>query len=323
MRDRHDDYEPIIAGRRSREPRREQGPPLWRTVLPVVAVFAVVILVAWWWTSRPPSDEGATNAQQEPAAPETFPETHVEQEVVPPARDPGAPAEPTQQQARPAPAPEPVVPAESEAAPTPEATAQSAPEVVPESDAAPPAPPTSVAVRFTSPDSQVRFELRRAPDQAPFLTSKAGDTVEVPPGTYRVTASGSQLERFERDVTFEGDRTLEYAVELCAQRKYDRESLVGQLVEERKCSSAAECQTLFAILSEYADELVRQREFRMEQCVKRRAGATPDGQWTLNIECDGAMPETTCGIEIAEGECTHAQPPRSMRGGTCPRGEIK
>jgi hypothetical protein len=169
----------------------------------------------------------------------------------------------------------------------------------------------------------VRFELRRAPDQAPFVTSKAGDTIEVPPGAYRVTASGSQLERFERDVTFEGDRELEYAVELCAQPKYDRESLVGRVVEQRKCSSTAECQALFGILSESADDLVRQRDFRMEQCAKWRPGATPEGQWTLNIQCDGAMPETTCGIEIGEGECTHAQPPRSARGGTCPRAEIK
>ncbi|MBM0103742.1 hypothetical protein JM946_03255 [Steroidobacter sp. S1-65] len=155
------------------------------------------------------------------------------------------------------------------------------------------------------------------------MTSDAGDTVEVPPGTYRLTASGAQLERFERDITLEGERALEYAIELCTQRKYDRESLVGRLVEQRKCSSAAECQTLFAILSESADELVRQRDFRMEQCAKWRPGATPEGQWTLNIQCDGAMPETTCGIEIAEGECTHAQPPRSTRGGTCPRAEIK
>jgi hypothetical protein len=131
------------------------------------------------------------------------------------------------------------------------------------------------------------------------------------------------LERFERDITFEGERALEFAVELCAQRKYDRESLVGRPVEERKCSSAAECQTLFGILSESADELVRQKDFRMEQCAKWRPGATPDGQWTLNIQCDGAMPETTCRVDIGEGECTHAQPPRSMRGGTCPRAEIK
>lgn len=321
MRDRHDD-EPIIASRRYREPPREDAPPLWRTALPVAAVFAVLILLAWWWTSRPSSDEGTTTAQQESAAPETFPETHVEQEIVPPARDPGSPVQ-SQQQVQPAPAPPPPAAAEPEAAATSEATSQSVPEATPESDIAPPAPPTAVSVRFTSPDPQVRFELRRAPDQEAFLTSKVGDTVEVPPGTYRLTASGAQLERFEKDVTFEGERALEYAVELCAQPKYERESLVGQLVEQRKCSSAAECQTLFAILSESADDLVRQRDFRMEQCAKRRSGSTPEGQWTLNIQCDGAVPETTCGIEIAEGECTHAQPSRSARGGACPRAEVK
>lgn len=324
MRDSRDDYEPIIAGRRYREPPREEGPPLWRTVLAVVAVFAVLILLAWWWTSRPASDERATSAQPEPAAPETFPESHVEQEVIPPARDPGAPVESPPQQpqpAQPAPAPEPsIAPAP---AVTPEAPAQSAPEVASETDATPPAPPARVSVRLTSPDPEVKFELRQSPDQAPLKTSKAGDTVEVPPGTYRLTASGPQLERFERDVTFEGERALEYSVELCAQRKYDRERLVGRQVEQRKCSSAAECQTLFAVLSESADELVRQRDFRMEQCAKWRPGATPDGQWTLNIQCDGAMPVTTCGIEIAEGECTHAQPPRSTQGGACPRAEIK
>ncbi len=311
MHDRHDDdYEPIVAPRRRpRDPRYEEVSPLWRTALTIVAVCALVALLAWWWTDRPSSDERETSVQQEPAAP-----------VVPPARDPGTPIE---QPARAVPVPAPEFPAEPEDAATPEATAQSASEVVPESDAVPPAQPTPVSVRFTSPDPQVRFELRRASDQAPFSTSNAGDTVEVPPGTYRLTASGAQFERIERDMTFEGERALECAVELCAQRKYDRESLVGQLVEERKCSSTAECQSLFGILSESADDLVRQRDFRTEQCAKWRPGATPEGQWTLNVQCDGAMPETTCGIEIAEGACTHAQPPRSMRGGTCPRVEIK
>lgn len=323
MRDRYDGYEPIIADRRSREPRREEGPPLWRTALAVAAVFAVVIVFVGWWMSRPSSDESATSVQQEPAALEPFPETHVEQEVVPPARDPGTAVESPQQPARPAPAPEPEAAAEPETAAPPEATAQRAPEVVPESELEPPASPTSISVRFTSPDPQVKFELRGASDRAPLLTSTAGATVEVPPGTYRVTASGARLERFERDVTFEGERALEYAVELCAQRKYDSESLVGRLVEERTCSSTAECQTLFAILSEYADDLVRQREFRTEQCARWRPGAAPRGQWTLNIECDGAMPETTCNIEIGEGECTHAQPLRSTQGGACPRAEIK
>jgi hypothetical protein len=35
------------------------------------------------------------------------------------------------------------------------------------------------------------------------------------------------------------------------------------------------------------------------------------------------MPETTCRIEIAEGDCTHAGPARSSRDGACPRAEIK
>src|SRR5690606_14786643 len=117
-----------------------------------------------------------------PAAPEPFPETHVEQELIPPARDPGTSFESPQQPAQPAPAPEPEAAAEPETAATPEATAQSTPEVVPETEAEPaaPAPPTSISVRFTSPDPQVKFELRPASDRAPFLTSNAGATVEVP-----------------------------------------------------------------------------------------------------------------------------------------------
>jgi uncharacterized membrane protein len=331
MRDRQDDYEPIIAPRRPREPRQEEATPLWRTVLAVGAVFAGIILLAWWWTNRPSSDEGTASAQQTPAAPEALPESHVEQEVIPPARDAGTPAEVPQQpaqsanapQPKAAPEPEAAAPTEPEAATPPEPTVQSTPEVAPANGSEPTASPSSISVRFTSPDPQVKFELSRGPDEVPFLTGNAGDTVEVPPGTYRVTASGAQLERLEREVTFEGRPALEYAVELCAQRKYDSENLAGRLVEERKCSSATECQTMFSILSEYADELVRQRDFRMEQCAKWRPGATPGPEWTLNIECDGAMPETTCRIEIGAGECSHPQPLRSARGGACPRAEIK
>jgi hypothetical protein len=335
MQDKRDDYEPIIATRRFREPRREEGAPLWQTVLAVVAVFGVVILLAWWWLSRASNEDvAATDAQQASAPAESFPESHVEQEVAPPARDPGAPVDLPQQSAVPVPAPESEIDPSSDAgvedAPPPETVAESAdsdasigqPEIATEVEPETPAEPAPVAVRFSSPDSQVRIEVRNAPDLPPVLTAKAGETVELPPGKYRVAASGPQLESFEQDVTFDG-AALEYAIELCAQRRYDRESLAGQIVEARQCGSAAECETMFAILGEYADELVRQRDFRMEQCAKWRSGATPDGSWTLNIRCDGAMPSTTCRIEIAEGSCNHAQPPRTARGGACPRAVLK
>lgn len=331
MGDRHDDYEPIIAPRRSRQPRREEA-PLWRTILGVVAVFAVVILLAWWWSHRPPDTERAVSPT--PAGREALPETHVEQEIVPPARDPGAPVE-TPERSAPQTVPEPENAAsEPPAASDTVSESEDVPEVEPESvlgaaiespsESEPvPQAPAHVSVRFTSPDSQVRFEIRRPEESAPFMTTTAGATLEIPPGRYRVTAAAPQLDRFEQDVTFGGAEPLEYVVELCTQPKYERGSLAGRLVESRECGSAAECETLFAILGEYADDLVRQRDFRAEQCAKWRAGSAPGGNWTLNIRCDGAMPATTCRVEIGEGECMYALPPRSARGAACPKAELR
>jgi hypothetical protein len=164
MGDRHDDYEPIIAPRRSRQPRREEA-PLWRTILGVVAVFAVVILLAWWWSHRPPDTERAVSPT--PAGREALPETHVEQEIVPPARDPGAPVE-TPERSAPQTVPEPENAAsEPPAASDTVSESEDVPEVEPESvlgaaiespsESEPvPQAPAHVSVRFTSPDSQVR-----------------------------------------------------------------------------------------------------------------------------------------------------------------------
>jgi hypothetical protein len=332
MPERQDDFEPIIAPRRSREPRREDdAPPLWRTALAVVAVFAAVTALAWWWMSRSSSDQAVSDEDSESVVAESFPETHVEQEVVPPARDVEKPAEIPQPQVTVPSSDVEVPPAQDVASDADtsredtqdESVQETAPEPQIESEPAPPVRSVNAFVRFTSPDSQARLELRRASDRMPFLTSAVGETIEVPPGTYRATVSGAGLERFEQEVTFETGQTVEYSVELCAQRQYDRVSLVGRVVEERKCSSTAECETLFAMLGETADDLVRLRDFRVEQCGKWRPGATPSGEWTLNIRCDGAVPETTCRIEIGEGDCMHAQPPRSSRGGACPRAVLK
>lgn len=341
MQDRRDDYEPIIATRPSRRPPADEGQPLWRVVLALLGGLAVVVLIAWWWLGRS-SSESASTAQQEGAATATAPEmdaeTHVEQPIAPPARDAGAGAEVAQESTTPARAPqEPAAPT-----PTPQQAETSAPTVEPEAESeqaattqedvpeAPaedeiqaPSAPAPVSVRFASPDSQVRFELRRASDSLPVLTTKAGDVVNVEPGTYRLEASGAGLETFAQEVTFDGAVPLEYTIELCAERKYERESLKGQIVEQRSCSSTEECESMFMILGEYADELVRDRTFRTQQCAKWRQNAAPDGSWTLNINCDGATPSTTCSIAISEGACTHAGPRRSTRGGTCPRVEFQ
>lgn len=242
---------------------------------------------------------------------------HVEQPVAPPARDAETGAEIPQAPAPPAPATEST--ADSEQAATPEKI----PEVVPDDEAQAPVPPAPVSVRFVSPDAQVRIELHRPLDSSPVLTSKAGDVVAVPPGTYRVVASGTQLETFEQEVTFDGERPLEYTVELCAERKHERENLAGQVVEERACASTEECESMFMVLSEYADQLVKERAFRTQQCGKWRPNAAPEGSWTLNINCGGATLATTCRIEIAEGACTFAEPRRSVRGAACPRAELE
>jgi hypothetical protein len=174
-----------------------------------------------------------------------------------------------------------------------------------------------------SPDTQVRIELRGPLDSSPPVTSKVGDVVTVAPGTYRVVASGTQLETFELEVRFDGERSVEYAIELCAERKHERESLAGQVVEERACASTAQCESMFTVLSEHAEQLVKDRAFRTQQCAKWRPKAAPYGKWTLDTECDGATLATTCRIEIAEGACTFAEPRRSVRGSACPRAALR
>ncbi len=318
MHDQRDDYEPIIATRRSREPQREDTQPLWRIVLALIGGVAVVVLLAWWWMGRSSTDVASSSAESEGAAPEMPPEIHVEQEVLPQARDADAHPNIPQAPAPQTPADEPDADAEQLAVP------KDIPEVTPDNEVEPAAPPapTPVSVRFTSPDPQVRVELYRPLETSPVATSKVGDVIDVEPGRYRVVASGAQLETFEQEVTFDGKRPLEYTVELCAERKYERESLAGQVVEERTCTSTEECESMFMILGDYADELVKDRAFRTQECAKWRPNAAPDGSWTLHINCDGATPATTCSVVIAEGACTHAEPRRSARGTACPRGEI-
>ena len=347
MNPNRNDYEPIIAERRSREPVREEAQPLWRVVIALVAGLVVVAALAWWWMQRSGSDGTSATAPTDEAAPEVFPEEQVAQETLPSAR--GLETEPETAQASEPPAPV----AESAASAEQSVTPQSAPEVAsapdeagaPEAASPPealgvpevadvpetasdtpaeaPAAPAPLSVRFTSPDAQVRIELRGPLESSPPVTSKAGDVVSIAPGTYRVTASGSRLETLVQEVTFDGERPLEYTVELCAERERQRESLAGQVVDERACGSTAECESMFMILSEHAGELVQDRAFRTQQCAKWRANAAPDGKWTLDIKCGGATLATTCRIEIGEGACIFAEPRRSVRGGECPRAELK
>ena len=320
MHDKRDYDEPIIATRRSRVPEREDAQARWPVVLALGGGLAVAVLLAWWFMGRSASDDASTTVQSESSAPESRPEIpaeiHVEQAPAPPARDADAAAAIPQEPTPPAPAAEPAPKAEQ--AVTPEDPRF----IVPDDDPVP-APPAPVSVRFMSPDPQVQIELRRLPGSSPVHTSKAGEVVAVEPGTYRVVASGTQLDRFEQEVTFDGEGPLEYTVELCAERKLESESLVGRVVEKRVCASSTECESMFAILSEYADQLVRDRAFRTEQCAKWRSGAAPEGSWTLNIDCDGATPATTCRIAIGEGACMFAGPRRSSRGAACPRAELK
>lgn len=321
MHDNRDDYEPIIATRPSREPLREEAQPLWRWMLALGAGLAVVVLLAWWWMGRSSSDSAPTTAQPESSAPEVRPDITVEQAPLPLAHDVETNVDIAQAPALPAPAAEPATDTEQAAIP------QEVPEVVPDNAAPAPAPapasPPPLAVRFMSPDSQVQIELRGPLDSSPPLTGKAGDVLGVAPGTYRVVASGPQLETFEQEVTFDGERPLEYTVELCVEQKHERENLAGQVVEERACASTEECESLFEVLSEHADELIKDGAFRTQECAKWRAEAAPEGRWTLDTQCGGATLATTCRIQIAEGACTFAEPRRSVRGSACPRAELE
>jgi hypothetical protein len=316
MHDKRDDYEPIIATRRSREPLREDTQPLWLLVLALGGGLALAVLLAWWWMGKSSNDGASTTAPSESSAPEVLPDIHVEQAPAPPARDSETDADIAQATASPARAAEPAAGAEQ--APTPDI-----PEVVPDNAVQAPVLPAPVSVRFMSPDTQVRVELRGPLDSLPPLTGMAGDVVAVAPGTYRVVASGTQLETFEQEVTFDGERSYEYTVELCVERKDERENLAGRVVEERACASTEQCESMFMVLSEHADQLVKDLAFRTQLCAKWRPNAAPDGKWTLDTKCDGATLATTCRIEIAEGACTFAEPRRSVRGAECPRAELK
>jgi hypothetical protein len=352
MHDNRDDYEPIIATRRSPKSQPEDAKPLWPLVLALGGGLAVIVVLAWWFMGRSPADSASTTAQSESSAPEFGPDIQVEQPPAPPARDSETDAEIAAAPAPPASAAEPAGAEQATSpevtgeeatpeaagqdatpeAPAQESTSESIPEIVPENaeqNAAPdnseqaPVAPTPVPVHFVSPDAQVRFELRGPLDSSPPMTSKVGDVVAVAPGTYRVVVSGAQLETFEQKVTFDGERSLEYTVELCAERKHERENLTGRVVEERACASAAQCESMFLVLGEEADQLVKDRDFRTQQCAKWRASAVPEGTWTLDTKCGGATAASTCRIEIAQGACTFAEPPRSARGGECPRGELR
>jgi hypothetical protein len=336
MHDNRNDFEPIIADRRPREPLREDTQPLWRLVLALCAGLAVVVLLAWWFMGRSSSDSTSTAEQSESSAAEVLPEEHVEQAPAPPARDPGTGTDVAQPTAPPAhdsetnaeitqspstPAPD-AEPAEgTEQAPP----LESVPPDVPENAVQTPVPaaPAPVSLRIMSPDTQVRVELRGTVVSSTPVTSNVGDVVAVAPGTYRAVASGAGLETFEQDVTFEGGSALEYSVELCAEPKRERETLAGKVVEERECATTAQCESMFMVLSEHAEQLVNDRAFRAQQCAKWRANAAPEGKWTLNTDCGGATLATTCRIEIAEGACTSAEPRRSARGTACPRSELR
>lgn len=305
MHDNRDDHEPIIATRRSREPLREDNRPIWRLMPALVGVLAVAGLIAWWLIDRSPGGGASTTERTKNSAAEIRQKEFMEQAPLPPTLPPRA--------AKPA-------------TDTGQATmSQDKPDVASDKVVQAPVPPApvQVSVRFMSPDRQVRIELRGPLDSSPPVTSTVGGVVTVAPGTYRVVASGAQLETFELSVKFDGERPLEYTVELCAKRQLERANLAGQVVEERACASTPQCESTFKVLSERADQLVKDRAFRTKQCAQWRPKAAPDGKWTLDTKCDGATLATTCRMEIAEGACTFVEPRRSVRGSACPRAQIK
>jgi hypothetical protein len=332
MKDNRDEFEPIIATRPRREPVPEETQPLWRLALALGGALAVAVLLVAWWMGRSSSDGESTSAQTK-SSPEAFPEVNVEQAPAPSANeleenaDP-APATPPAQDLEanadlPSAAP-PSAPLEEPAAsaeqPVPP---ENIPEAVSNGADQSPSPPATVSLRLMSPDTQVQFELRGPLDSSPPVTSKAGDVVNLAPGTYRVVASGAQLETIEQEITLTGERPTEYTVELCAQPKRELGTLAGQVVEERACTSTLECESMFTVLSEHADQLVKDPAFRQQECAKWRPGAAPEGRWTVDTKCDGATLATTCRIEIAQGTCAVAEPRRSVRGGECPRAELR
>src|SRR5262245_36262728 len=90
MNRNRDDYEPIIAERRPREPLREDARSAWGLVLGVGAGLVIAALLAWWWINRSSSDDASTTAESETSSPEirpeVFPEERIVQAPLPPAR---------------------------------------------------------------------------------------------------------------------------------------------------------------------------------------------------------------------------------------------
>jgi hypothetical protein len=332
MADNRDDFEPIIATRPSRAPVEEDAQPVWRLALTLSGGLLVVVFLAWWLLGKFSRDGEPTTEQvaseptevveQTPAPPANDPEANTRPEPTPvptptppaPAAEPAASAE---QAATPATPPEPAASAEQAATPA------TPPEVVPAASVPAPSPPALVSLHFTSPDTQVKFEVRGPSESSPPLTSKVDDVVDLAPGTYRVVASGAALETLEREIVLTGVSPAEYTVELCAQPKQEVEVLTGRIVEERACASTEQCESMFNVLSEHADQLVNDRAFRTQQCAKWRPEAAPDGRWTLDTKCDGATLATTCRIEIAQGACTVTEARRTVRGDTCPRAALE
>jgi hypothetical protein len=327
MQDNRDPYEPIIATRPSRKPDRDDTKPLWPLVLGLAAGVVVVVLAASWFMRRSSNDAASTTAQENGFATEESIE--IRQDDLPEVRLDPAPAS--------APPPNdagensdsdpgvasPTAPTEPVATPEQPAPAESTPAAVPDTVSQSPPPPSTTSVTFTSPDPQVRFEVRGPLDTSPHKTVESGQVLALEPGTYRVVASGPQLEALEREIILEGSGAAEYAVELCAQPKQEREQLAGRIVEERACATTQQCESMFSVLSEYAEQLVNDREFRTQQCAKWRPEAAAEGRWTLDTKCDGATPATTCRIEISQGACSITEPRRTIRGDACPRAELK
>lgn len=314
-----DELEPIIATRPHRAPLREESAPLWPLVLALTGGLAAVLLLAWWFFGR--SAEHSAPAPSPVESP--LPETHVEPQPLAPTTDLDANDEIAQ-----APAPEP-----SRDELSADSTEQgSIPQSTPESSIAdeipgpvlqPLSPADTASVLFTSPDPQVQFEVRALDDASAPLTGKAGESLDLAPGIYRVVAFAPGFESLEREIELTGTQPAEYSVELCIQPERETASLVGEILERRTCTSTVECESAFMILSEYAEQLVKDAAFRREQCAKWRTDAQPEGKWTFETKCDGEVSATTCRVEIAVGTCTVIGPRRTARGGTCPRADLR